>query len=102
MTSFRPRKAEKSSNSRRRPRDFNADDDSDVCLPVVVGDALGIIVDVEDFSQCGPVTRDAARCPTNNGLVAGDQSENMWAYTDEGQLWHEVTEVDSDSKVQSD
>ncbi|KAJ6472516.1 hypothetical protein C8R45DRAFT_1164232 [Mycena sanguinolenta] len=82
---------------------FDSNDDSDVCLPAVVGDALGICVDVEDFSQHAPVTHQAARCPTNDGLVALDESENMWAYTDDGQLWHEVKEVESDdSETQSD
>jgi hypothetical protein len=30
----------------------------------------------------------------NNGLVAGDQSENMWLFTDDGRHWHEVNVSD--------
>ncbi|KAJ6460178.1 hypothetical protein C8R45DRAFT_1109067 [Mycena sanguinolenta] len=40
--------------------DFDTNDDSDVSLPAVVGGALGIAVDVESFSERGPVTHLAA------------------------------------------
>ncbi|KAJ7752322.1 hypothetical protein B0H16DRAFT_1459918 [Mycena metata] len=81
---------------------FETEDDSDVGLRSVLDDALSIKLDVQDFSQHGPITGAPARCSSNEGLVSGEESENMWSYTDEGVLWCEVTEVLSDDGIESE
>ncbi|KAJ7173829.1 hypothetical protein C8R46DRAFT_1032050 [Mycena filopes] len=78
---------------------FETEDDSDVCLFTVVSESLGIQPDVKDFSELGPISSTAARSPTSEGLVARDESEDMWAYTDDGVRWCNVTEVLSDGEV---
>ncbi|KAJ7247701.1 hypothetical protein C8J57DRAFT_1240641 [Mycena rebaudengoi] len=73
---------------------FNTPDDSDVSFNVVVQESLGISVMGIEFSQ-NPVTSLAAIADDHEGLVAGDECENMWAYADNGQPWDDMEEVEN-------
>ncbi|KAK6995995.1 hypothetical protein R3P38DRAFT_3371366 [Favolaschia claudopus] len=78
---------------------FHTNDDSDVGLAILIKDALGVeVAAVEGSFSCNaPTTNLAALCDSNDGLVAADEGENMWFYTESGQRWCDVTEFDVES-----
>ncbi|KAJ7624175.1 hypothetical protein B0H17DRAFT_1218928 [Mycena rosella] len=77
--------------------DFDSPDDSDVSLNTVVHDALGIVAHADEFSQNAPTISAAVVSQETNGLAATNDSEDIWAYTENGERWDEVQEVQVDS-----
>jgi hypothetical protein len=71
--------------------DFHSHDDSDVSLNAVLQDSLGITVNASDNSALVVAQVSPAEIGSL-GLVADDDAEDIWAYTDDGVRWNEVGE----------
>ncbi|KAJ7659647.1 hypothetical protein DFH06DRAFT_1326664 [Mycena polygramma] len=71
--------------------DFHSHDDSDVSLNTVLQDSLGITVDAHvPGNSASLAVAHACRAEGTQGLIADDNGEDVWAYTDEGLRWDEV------------
>jgi hypothetical protein len=53
-------------------------------------DSLGITVDAHPASATATMV--VTQVKEGNGLVADAESEDVWAYTDEGRRWDELAE----------
>ncbi|KAJ7128500.1 hypothetical protein C8R44DRAFT_732842 [Mycena epipterygia] len=87
-----PRTADSAALTEEEFGDFDTHDDSDVSFRSVVHDALDIVVTGE-FSQHGPTATTVACTSESDGLAATDDSEDVWAYTDSGERWDQLGEV---------
>jgi hypothetical protein len=78
------------SSSDESSADFDAHGDSDVGLHAVVQDELGIGIDY-------PPSANTSRSTTLEGgaltMMSADDSEDIWAYTDDGRRWDGLGEL---------